>query len=298
MSTHSTEHRDLVPLEAGFDKVWRGWRPDQVTDYLDRVEADVQTLVADRDAALANVEELMHRLDESRNEVGRLREELDRVSRAPIDTSALDPLLRRKVELAEHSAEHIVGRARLEADEKQRTADQLLTTYRSLLADAQRHRAEAETGRREMIRQARADAEAITTEADEDRRLADEQSQQRRARAEAEFAAALQRRRIDDDERHAQRLAHSKAQASRILLDAATESDRIVARATDQADAVRRTRTQVAERLDEVRALLAGSDQSWQVVEPPAQRSGTVEAPVPLRWPDRSPVDLTPPDRP
>ncbi|QGK68739.1 hypothetical protein GIY23_03495 [Allosaccharopolyspora coralli] len=313
MGTHSAGHRDLVPLEPGFDKTWLGWRPDQVTEYLDRVEADVQTLVADRDAALAHVDELVQRLDESRNEAARLRAELDKVSREPVDATALDPLLRRKVELAEHSAEHIVGRARMDAEEKQRTADQLLATYRNLLADAQRQRSETETTGRELVHRARSEAEALTAEADEQRRTADiqaqderhradEQAEQRRARIEEEFSAWLQHRRIDDDERHARRLADSKHEAGQVLHDAVAEADRVVGHANDQADAVRHTRSQIAERLREVHALLADGDQSWRLTDADPAPDSTHEPDSPqvtasgsLRWPERVPVDLTPP---
>src|ERR1700712_5802306 len=77
--------RDLLPLGTGFDVVRRGYDRGQVEEPLDRVEADLRILTADRDAAVAQASELARALDRTRAHVEELRAQIDRLA-APRDS--------------------------------------------------------------------------------------------------------------------------------------------------------------------------------------------------------------------
>lgn len=49
---------ELVPLTIDFDTVFRGYDRDQVRYYVQATERDTHLLVADRDAALSQAEDL------------------------------------------------------------------------------------------------------------------------------------------------------------------------------------------------------------------------------------------------
>ena len=57
------EDRELVPLGSAFDVVRRGYDRSQVDEHLERVDADLRILAADRDAAVAKAAELSKQVD-------------------------------------------------------------------------------------------------------------------------------------------------------------------------------------------------------------------------------------------
>ncbi|MDH3060720.1 hypothetical protein QEN36_15270, partial [Gordonia alkanivorans] len=56
-----------------FAIVMRGYDREQVADHLQRLDAELRVLAADRDAATANAHELASHLEEARDEIAELR---------------------------------------------------------------------------------------------------------------------------------------------------------------------------------------------------------------------------------
>ena len=142
------EDRELVPLKSDFDVVWRGYRRSQVQFFIQQTETEVRILTEDRDSALSQVADLSNQLEETRAEIEGLRQQLDDLSRTPIDESALSDRLRRMVRLANDEAEEIVSSARATAEHEwtraEEAAAELRGRYQSLVADADEWRRQAE----------------------------------------------------------------------------------------------------------------------------------------------------------
>ena len=117
----SDEH-ELLPLGTGFDVVRRGYDRGQVEEHLDRVEADLRILTADRDAAVAQATELARALDHHRAYVEDLRAQVDRLSAPPDTMEGLSERLQRMLRLAQ--------------DETRAMRDDAAEAARSVRADA------------------------------------------------------------------------------------------------------------------------------------------------------------------
>jgi hypothetical protein len=103
----------LVPPGCQFDVVWRGYHRRQVREFLD---TELRMVVSDRDAAVGMVYELARLLEESKAEIGCLRERLNRLYRAPLTPEVVDARLRSIVDLAHQQAAAIVAKARATAE--------------------------------------------------------------------------------------------------------------------------------------------------------------------------------------
>jgi DivIVA domain-containing protein len=78
-----TVDRDFLPLGSSFDVTRRGYDRRQVDEHLDRLDADLRILAADRDAAVARAAELAKRLDDQRNQLLAKEQEIARLASAP-----------------------------------------------------------------------------------------------------------------------------------------------------------------------------------------------------------------------
>lgn len=114
---------DLLPLRTDFDTVFRGYDRDQLRQYIQASERDTHLVVADRDAALSQVEDLSRELASARTTIRQLQSTVDRISRTPIDPAALSDRLRRMVELATADAQETTRRAQAAADRTWRHAE-------------------------------------------------------------------------------------------------------------------------------------------------------------------------------
>lgn len=149
--SNSTDE-DLLQWE-GFDRVRRGFAPDQVADYLKRVAAKVLTLES--------------RLEETRNELSVATRERD-AARAELASSRRDPY--------EGGSERVA--------ELLRAFDQQVSELqREAQAEADRILLDVRTDADRIMAQAREEAERITTDARED-------AERTRARAELDEAKA------------------------------------------------------------------------------------------------------------
>lgn len=256
----SAEEREWQPLKTGFDWAWRGWQPSQVRAYLDRVEADVQVLVTDRDAAAARVDELRQQLTETREQLTALQQDWDRACSSPVDPEALDERLRRKVELAERAAEEILGGARAAAgrrwEEASHAADSLEACYQDLIEQAHHHRRDAENAYYAVVDRTQAEVDEITRRTEAERAQLDETAARRREQLALHFEAEMQQRRDEEARRAAEREAATEAEAQRVLREATQQAGQLVARAGAQADVLRRLRHDIAGQLQSAYELL------------------------------------------
>src|SRR3954467_7260548 len=89
------EHERRVPWWGpGFDVVRRGFDRAQVEEALDRAEADLKVVTADRDA-------MIRAEAEARAEARALRGELDRMVRTPLEVDGVSARLQHLLRLAE-----------------------------------------------------------------------------------------------------------------------------------------------------------------------------------------------------
>jgi hypothetical protein len=137
MAMTAPEAADPVPPGCRFDVVWRGFSRRQVNDYVD---FELRVLTADRDAAVAMVDNLTALLEASRMANRQLQQRLDRLCRQPLSPDAIGERTRRQIEMARAEATQIVTRARAAGENIRITAAE----------DARRHEEHAERRRRQI----------------------------------------------------------------------------------------------------------------------------------------------------
>jgi DivIVA domain-containing protein len=259
----SDEH-ELLPLGTGFDVVRRGYDRGQVEEHLDRVEADLRILTADRDAAVAQAAELARALDHHRAHVEDLRAQVDRLSAPPDSMEGLSERLQRMLRLAQdetramrEDASQAAQRVREEADEyarrtrngadehARRTAAEAEQHARDTVAEAEQHArdtvaeaeqhardtvAEAEERARQAVEHAEEQARATLDEARRQARELHEQAEAEAAEARTRYDAGLadnERRRREMEDEHRGLMEGARAEAARIRQDAERERDRL-----------------------------------------------------------------------
>ncbi|TCP56327.1 hypothetical protein EV191_101268 [Tamaricihabitans halophyticus] len=233
---------ELVPLNPGFDVVWHGFDRAQVFQYIEEVDANVQLLAADRDAALSQVDELTEALQAARSEVSKLHKRIDELSKGPHSEEDLDDRLRRMVRLANAQADEIVARAQAEADHSLATTEELSSKlrerYGKLLAEVDRQREELQTEHRSVVEGVRTELPRLATEAQRRREEQDATTEAHRTKIQDEFDAKLAADRKKLDEEIAERQSSSKAQAQQKITEATEEAERRIREATQRAEEV------------------------------------------------------------
>lgn len=252
---------DLVPLRTDFDVSWRGYDRDQVRRYVHGVEAELRLVTADRDAAVAETENLARQLEASRSEVRELRTRLDQVCRTPIDPEAVPGRLRRMVELARQEAAEITTRAQAAAEHTWSTAHDTAQRLRKrsewFLADLEAQRAAMVTEYRELMARAHDEAETMSREAERRRIELDEAAEQHRKQVTKDFEIAMLARRVEARRDIAEQRRTAQAEAERIVANARAEASRIVRAAQQEADALRQLKDGLADRVRALGRLLA-----------------------------------------
>jgi colicin import membrane protein len=275
----ATDTRDeLIPLSTGFDQVWHGYDRGQVQHYVRSVDAELRLLATDRNAAAAHAEELTRQLERAREEARQLHQQVDRITRTPVDPEVLTERLRHMLELAQDEADEITARARTastnletaarQADEQRRRRHDRLVAeldarrqameaeHRDLMRSAQdeadraarelEERREAmEAEHRDVMREATEQAERTTSEAEARRRELDEEAARTRAEVNADFEVAMTARRTEATREIEQRTSAAERDAARMVRDAEHE-----------VGALNRARDQVAAALASAQELL------------------------------------------
>src|SRR5829696_27120 len=117
------EDRDLLPLGSTFDVVRRGYERGQVDEHLDRLDADLRILAADRDAAVARASELAKQLENQRAQLIVNERELARLAAMPTTMEGMSERLQRMLRLAQEEATEIRAQAEADAAEQMARAE-------------------------------------------------------------------------------------------------------------------------------------------------------------------------------
>lgn len=270
---------DLVPLRADFDVVWRGYDKRQVRRYVEAVEAEVRVLAVDRDAAVARADDLARQLEATRSEIRELRDQVDRISRTPIEPDALTERLRRMAELAHEEAAEITDRARAMAEHHWMTAERAVTRVRErserLVAELDASRREAQAEHQVLMRQAGERIAATARRAERRRHELDERAAALREEVRTDFELAMSARRAEAMTAMAEEEAAARARAGQLVREATEHGRRIVAEARQRVDELRSRRDRIAAGLRDARQLLADADPLLHTPpdEIPAQRT-------------------------
>lgn len=105
------------PSTASFALVRRGFDPEQVTERLDQLDAEIQVLAGARDAAMDHATQLSEQLDTAHAEVARLRSEL-RVMSSPADgVGSMSERLQVMLRLVENEFGEMRGTVQSEIDD-------------------------------------------------------------------------------------------------------------------------------------------------------------------------------------
>jgi chromosome segregation ATPase len=258
------EDRELVPLKADFDTVWRGYRRSQVQFYLQQTENEVRMLTEDRDSALSQVTGLSAELEQARSEIESLRRQLDDACRQPVDEAGLPDRLRRMVRLAQDEADEVISSARATAEHEwtrsEEAAAELRARYQRLVEEADEWRRQAEVQRNEVLESTRQDIERMAREAEQHRRQMDNTAEQRRIEVEEDFEISMNARREEALRVLAERDQASRAEAERRIREATEESRRRIRRADEHAEAMRRMRQDVAQRVRSAQQVLQDAE--------------------------------------
>ncbi|TDV47805.1 chromosome segregation protein [Actinophytocola oryzae] len=250
-----SEVQELVPLRTDFDVVVRGYRRGQVRRYVRAVEEELRLLAADRDANAALAESLSAEVEHLRAQNARLTRQLEEMSNKPVTPDSVPPRLRRMVEIAKEEAAEITGRAQAAAEHSWAAAEEAAARLRARYADAlsevERARREMEIEHRTLLRQARADASVMATEAERIRDELDEKAARRREQVQSDFQLAMVRRRAEAMKELAARKSAAEQEATRLVDTAAAEASRLVGDATSEADRLVGDASEEASRLVE-----------------------------------------------
>jgi hypothetical protein len=255
---------ELVPLRTEFDVVFRGYRRGPVREYVRGVEAELRLLAADRDANAEVAQTLVAEVEQLRADNARLRARLDRVCRTPIEPDALQERLQRMLQLATEEAGEITAQAQAAAEHcwaaAEDAAGRLRARYEESIAEADRARHAMEVEHRALLRQARADAAMMTTEADRQRAESDARAERRRAKVAADFEVAMAARRTEAMRAVAEQKLAARKEAARLVDEAEQEGARRLATAQREVDRLHDLRHRLATRLRAAREVLTSAD--------------------------------------
>lgn len=224
------EERDLVPLGAGFDITKRGYSRAQVEEHLERLDAELQLLHADRNAAVSQATDLAKQLERSRSEIDELKGQVERLSLPPTTLEGLSERLQRMLRLAQDEASEERARAEADADRIRQKAEAdalvLKQRYEKLIADLDQRRAAMEAEHVGVVEKARADAEQTVAAAQAEAARLDAASLERRTKVEEDFEIAMASRRTESMRALAEQEATSKSEAERRVREATEEAAR------------------------------------------------------------------------
>ncbi|GAA4415324.1 chromosome segregation protein [Actinokineospora soli] len=224
------EERELVPLGPGFDITKRGYHTAQVNEHLERLEAELQLMHADRNAAVSQAADLAKQLEQSRSEIDDLRKQIDRLSLPPTTLEGLSERLQRMLRLAQEESAETKARAEAEAGHIRAKAEadgnELRQRYERMLAELEKRRADMETEHREVLTKARAEADHLVAEARAEADRLDAAAQRRRDQVEEDFEIAMSGRRTEAMRALAEQEATSKSEAERRVREATEEANR------------------------------------------------------------------------
>ncbi len=261
---------EWLPAQIPFDLVRRGFAPDQVTAHLERLEYDLRIATANSDATNQRLSEVSAQLESAQAQADELRAQLDNMAREPVSMTGLSNRMQRMIRLAEEEAAEIRARANTDADKVRASAAEI-TAMTAAERDA--FDAERERTRRQLADQVRDLLAEATTEAEQTRTSARQESQAALASATAEAerlvteAAAESRATLTAAREEAlATLTAARTEAEQTLTSARTEAADTLGSARDEAERLTATSKAERERLDaESAARRAAVEEDFEI---------------------------------
>jgi len=283
----------LLPLHRNFTQARHGFDRNQVRQYMDYLENEVQQLISERDAALTQVETTSQELATARSDNEELRARVDELNKPPETMDDLDERMQRAITVANDRAADIVNRAQVAAEEHWQQAlaesQKLRERYSSLLAQLESHADALHTEHEQMLATTKSEVTELTEHAVTRRAQLDTAAEQQRRGIEQEFDATMSAEREKMEsyiaEQHEsatneaeQRIAEAKDEAKRLvdearseanhrLNQASTEAQRLTTEAQQESDRLGRLHQQARERLAKAEEVLAGGDEALTPVD-------------------------------
>src|SRR3712207_6114000 len=181
--------RDMLPMreaQHSFDVVLRGYDRYQVAETIERLEADIQVALADRDAAMSRSSDLAGQLSALHGEIDQLRRKA--ASSGPTTFENLSERIQHMLRLAEEEAAEIRRSAEQEAEAlREHTAAEeraMHERHAAGQAEVDRMIAEARQNAEQIASKAQIRADELVTKAQEKVARLDAESQARRAKVE------------------------------------------------------------------------------------------------------------------
>jgi cell division septum initiation protein DivIVA len=279
-----------------FGIVRRGYDRDEVQHYFDRFETELRLTATDRDAAATQARNLANQLEDARDQIASLQDDVDRLSVAPTTAEGMSDRISRMLRLASDEASEVRARAQSEAAEVVSIAEQDATAMRASceaqLAEIQEKRSALEIEYDQTLASARTEAARIIEAAQSEASRLSAESEARRKAVQHDFEVTIAERRTSLTRALEDLETTTKAEARQRVKDATEEAQRIVETANHQADRRIAYSKELAEelrvlrgrvlaqllgirgQLDSVPAMLASVNREAELLDSgPAQRS-------------------------
>ena len=235
------DDRDMLPSlgSSQFDVVRRGYDRAQVEDTVDALQADLQILAADRDAATSQAEALAQALDSARREIEELHGQLQRAARAPISVKGMSERLQRMLRLAQDEAAEIRAQAESVATQTlaraERESADLRDRHQQMITETAIRRRGMEAEHARIVEVARRQAEELVRSAQDRATALESEGEQRRREVKEDFEITMEARRSGIVRELAELDVASRAEAQRCLAEAVEDARRRVTEATTEA---------------------------------------------------------------
>ncbi|MGR6966249.1 DHA2 family efflux MFS transporter permease subunit [Geodermatophilus sp. URMC 61] len=247
---------DVPPVRAArhsFDVVLRGYDRHQAAEAIERLEADIQVALADRDAAMSRSADLAGQLSALHAEIDQLRRTA--ASSGPPTSENVSERIQHMLQLAEEEATEIRRSAEQEAQAlREHTAAEeraMHERHAAGQAEVDRMLAEARQTAEQIATRAQIRADELVADMQEKVARLDAESQARRAKVEEDFEIAQRARRQEAARLEEERARSSTEAAQQRIAAAEQHAAKLVSEAEAAAAAVRAVRDELTGRLRE-----------------------------------------------
>jgi uncharacterized phage infection (PIP) family protein YhgE len=238
---------EVVASPPPFEIVLRGFDRQQVIDHVNALKARVNSIGAERDAALQRSADLSDMVEQLRREAAETTRQVDRLRReAEQATTEVDRLQRSPLAVATARIQRMLQMAEDEAAELQASAEHETTSLRESA------RAEAD----QLLAETRRRCERLEAESSSRHHAADTESVARRQRAEQEFEQSVVSRQAETEAWISEYQTRSIAALYLLMQIAGERLSSRVAKVSRQVTAAKALRSEITGQLSAVQRLL------------------------------------------
>ncbi|WP_235870585.1 coiled-coil domain-containing protein [Rhodococcus xishaensis] len=233
---------DHSAFQLPFSIARKGYDQTEVRRHFERLDAEIRLTATDRDAAATQARELANQLEDARDEIDKLRRDVDRLSVPPTTAEGMSERISRMLRLASDEASEVRAKAEAEAAEMVSVAEQeserLRGLYESKVADLDERRVTHEREHERTMQTAQAEAKRIVEVAQTEADRLTAEGEAKRAQVQQDFEVTMAERRTKANEEAEALERSSKAEANRRLSDARQEAESL--ESSSKAEAHRR----------------------------------------------------------